>query len=136
MVDYAVTASSVAPGTNAVIRRGTAGAAAITAGQSVRLSAGTLVLAQADSSANVSGFLGVSLNDGAPGQPVNYIESGEYNSGATATAGDVAVISAAAAGGIAPVADLVSTNAVVVVGVFTTTTNIRLIDSGDAVVKG
>lgn len=133
MVDYSVTAANVRAGTNAVIRKGTAGAT-ITAGQSLVLSSGALVLGQADSSANASNYAGISLNGAASGQPINYIESGNYDPGTTGTAGSVAVVSAATAGGIAPYADLAATNAVVIVGIFTTTTNVRLIDSGDPVV--
>ena len=137
MVDYSVTAAAVRIGANATIQRGTAGGT-ITAGQAVRVGANTLVAAQADSAANSANFAGIALNGASSGQPVNYVDvtrGGEYVAGATGVVGDVVVVSAANAGGIAPIADLASTNAVVIVGVFVTTDTIRLIYSGDEVVK-
>ena len=137
MVDYSVTAANVRIGANATIQRGTAGGA-ITAGQAIRVSSNALVTAQADSAANSTDFSGVALNGAALGQPVNYVDiklGGEYNPGATGVVGDVVVLSAANAGGIAPVADLASTNAALIIGIFVTTTSIRLVYSGDSVVK-
>lgn len=136
MVDYAITAANVINGTNGRVRTGTVGPSAITAGQSLIMSAnGTLNPAQADVLANVQGYAGVSLNPADPGQTVSYIVSGNYASGATASPGDLAVVSAATAGGLAPIADLGTGNAVQIVGIFTDTSNIRMVASGDPVIK-
>lgn len=118
MVDYTVTPANVQPTGSLEITRAIAGAA-ITAGQPLRQSGGLVYPAQADALINAT-VIGISLNGAAVGQPVSYTKSGTIDMGTTFAVGDVVVLSAAAAGGIAPVADLVSTNAVSLLGVATT----------------
>lgn len=134
MVDLSVTAANVIKGSGASVRSGTAGEA-IEAGEAVRLSAaGEVMLAQADD-ADTATCAGVALNDAADGQPVEYIIRGPYTAGGTVAVGTVYVVSAAAAGGIAPVADLASTNIVSVIGVGISATQIQMnrLNSGVAV---
>jgi hypothetical protein len=125
MADITVTAANVVADAGASIRSGTAGAA-ITAGQAVYVHTdGTIRLARANAEATAS-LAGVALNDAAVGQPVSYIMRGTYTAGATVAAGTVYVLSAAAAGGIAPEADLVNPNRVSLLGVGISATKIMV----------
>jgi len=134
MSDLSVTPANVVAAAGASVQYGTAGAT-ITAGQLVYKDSadGRIKLARA----NVAGtaeLVGVSQNGAANGQPISYIVGGDYNPGATVTVGTVYDLSAAAAGGVAPEADLATTNRVSVFGVGTTTSNIKIaiINSGVA----
>jgi hypothetical protein len=82
-------------------------------------------LAQANAVAT-SKLIGVSLNAGSSGQPIEVLTGGDYNPGVAVVVGVTYVVSAAAAGGIAPIADLVSTNVSAILGTATTTSNIKL----------
>lgn len=134
MVDYAITPSSVLPTGSTGIQVANA-SAAVTAGQAIRVSGGTVAPAQADSLANTVGAAGIALASAAIGQPVSYVTGGTVDMGAVFAVGDVVVLSAAAAGGIAPVADLASTNAVVVMGIATTSNLLKLDLNNSGVVK-
>ena len=131
MVDYSVTPTAVQPVGSLGIAQGIAGGT-IAAGMPVRAAGGTLNAAQADSLSNAGTVVGIALNGGAIGQPISYVTNGTVQYNAVFTVGDVVVLSAAAAGGIAPVADLASTNAVVILGVATSTQLLKLdfINSG------
>lgn len=120
MADLSITAANVQPGTGTVIL-GTAGET-ITAGQAVYLKAsdGRLWLAQADGTAAEADVVGIALNGGAAGQPVHYAADGTLTIGAT-TVKTTAYVLSAAAGGICPQADLVSTNKIVYLGYATST---------------
>jgi hypothetical protein len=117
MADITVTAANVAPGTGAVVVTGTFGET-VTAGQAVYLksSDSEWYLANADA-ATTDDVVGIALNGGANGQPGSVQTRGQITIGGTVAIGTVYVLSAAAAGGIAPVADLAATNLVTVVGV-------------------
>lgn len=115
MADVTITAANVTPVAGAQIGRATAGVA-IAAGKAIRLDAsGLMQLAKADSpsTAHVDG---ISVNGGSAGQPVDYIESGSLLAGGTLVKAGVYVLSAATAGGIAPLADLATTNQLTILG--------------------
>ncbi len=80
-------------------------------------------LAQSDAAATAE-LAGVTLNAASPGQPVDVLYEGNYNPGVAVVPGTMYVLSAAAAGGIAPIDDLVSTNLSRALGFATTTSNI------------
>lgn len=109
MADLTITAASVllTSGTKAT---GTAGES-ITAGQAVYLKASDSKLwkAQADGTAAEAIAVGIALHAAGAGQPLSYAEPGAViNIGATTSKATVYVVSATA-GGVAPIADLTST---------------------------
>lgn len=127
MSDLSITAANVAAGTAAVTVDGTAGAT-ITAGQCVYLDSttSTYKLCDADSAtAAVRAPAGVSLNGASSGQPIKIQTGGNINPGATVVVGQIYVPSATA-GGIAPVTDLTTGWYTSILGVATTTSNIKL----------
>lgn len=139
--DVSVTAASVAL-VSGQQQTGTAGTT-ITAGQALYTKAadGKLYTAQATASATAT-FTGVALNNASSGQPVVYIgvlgggaAAPVINIGGTVTVGQVYVVSAANPGGIAPYADLASTNYVTVIGVATTSSQITITPIVSGVVK-
>jgi hypothetical protein len=77
---------------------------------------GDLVAAQANNAANAT-VKGLALHDAIDDQPLAYMTTGQLVITSGATVGDVYVLSAAAAGGIAPEVDLTSTNIVTLLGV-------------------
>lgn len=120
MADLSQTATSVVPSGNSSVRtaEGTAGAT-ITAGMPVYLdSTDANSVKPADASAQASAVVvGIALNGGADGQPIEYCtEDTALNVGATLAVGAVYVASATA-GGIAPEADIGSGEYVTVLGV-------------------
>ena len=125
MADLTITAANVLQ-TDGNFTDGTAGAT-ITAGQTVYLDATTnrWKLAQADGTSAEASLRGVALHGASNGQPLRVLTSGRYNPGATVAVGTVYVVSATA-GGIAPIADLVATNYVSILGVGTTTSEITV----------
>lgn len=133
MADLSVTAANVIKGSGASVITGTAGAT-VTAGQTVYLdsSTSTYKLAKADASATSTPAAGIALNGAANGQPLSVLTAGNINPGATATVGQVYVVSAAVAGNIAPYADLASGNYVAILGVATTASNIFVNMSGSS----
>ena len=78
-----------------------------------------------DDTAAAAACVGSAINDAAASQSVTYLKSGNLDINAVATKGTVYVVSAAA-GKIAPVADLVSTNFVTILGVASSTTRINI----------
>lgn len=127
MADITVTASSVAKGTDAVLKTVIA-RVAITAGQSVVLDStdtqGRYRLADADTAAT-AGCGGVALDGGAADQPVTIITRGNYNPGGTVVAGTPYCVSTNA-GGIAPFSDLGQGDYVTLVGMATSTSNVKV----------
>lgn len=114
MSDVTVTAGSVLVSTNAQTTTYNAGAT-ITAGQLVYVASdGDVEPAQANA-ASTDAIAGVALNGAAAGQPVKVQFAGRYTVGGTVAVG-VYVLSAAAAGGIAPEADLTTGNYLSVFG--------------------
>lgn len=127
MSDLTITATSVIPGGGAKTVEGVAGAA-ITAGQCVykEASSGTLKLADCDSAtAEVRSPLGIALNGAAIGQPVEVLIQGEITIGATVEA-SVPYFLSPTAGGICPLADVLSGDYAVFLGFGVSTTKIRV----------
>lgn len=125
MADLTVIAANVKPGTDTVTKRGIAGEA-INAGESVFVAAdGGIELCENDQAALDAACVGVSLNDAAADQPIEYGFSGTVNMGAILAIGQVYIVGAAP-GGIAPEGDAVATEFVTVVGVATTTSLLKL----------
>lgn len=132
MADITVTpANVVATNPQTGKATGTSGAA-ITAGRPIYADPADnyhLKHAQANSAnpTHVPNLVGVALNttDGQ-NQPVTYAPEGDVTYGSGLTVGQVYVVSAAAAGGIAPYADLVATNFVGVLGVAISSSVLRL----------
>lgn len=117
MADLSVTAGSVVQVTGATLDRTYVAGETITAGQSLYIKAADQKLwkAQADGNTEEDDFFGIALNGAAANQPVTVLTGGQVTIGATVTVGAIYVVSATA-GGIAPLADLVSTNKVSVIG--------------------
>ena len=125
MADLSITAANVAGGADAVNRQGIAGAT-ITAGQALyQDSADSYKLKPARANAVATDLVvGIALHGAANNQPITYQSAGNINLGATLAVGQVYVLSAAAAGGIAPNADLLTGNFVSVLGVATSASNL------------
>lgn len=127
MSDLTITATSVIPGGGAKTIDGTAGVA-ITAGQVVYYdtSAGTYKLADCDSATSaVRSPAGIALNGAASGQPVEVLTEGEITIGATVEA-SVPYFLSPTAGGICPLADVLSGDYAVFLGFGVSTTKIRV----------
>lgn len=127
MADLTVTAASVlhSAGTK---ETGIAGET-ITAGMAVYLKSSDSKLwkAQADGTAAEAAAVGIALHAALAGQPLVYAANGAtINIGATTSKATVYVVSAAA-GAVAPIADLVSTNYITHLGYATATDGTFLI---------
>jgi hypothetical protein len=127
MADLTITAANVAAAAGATIQRAVADSGVtITAGKSVQIDSNGLgALAKADTIGDANS-VGIALNSCGPGQPFDYISGGDLNPGATVAVGTLYVVSAANAGGIAPMADLSTGNLVTLFGIATTASNIAL----------
>ena len=127
MADLSITASSVVAGSDATVIRVTAGAA-ITAGQVVykdTTDSNKWKLADADSSVSTANVGGIALNGASDGQPLSVLTAGTLTINSAATVGTVYVLSGTA-GGIAPEADLASSDYVTVLGVGTLATTLKI----------
>lgn len=115
MPDLTITATSVV-NVSASLGNGIAGEA-ITAGQAVYLKSADTRLwkAQCDGTTEEGTPVGIALNGGSAGQTITYASLGEINIGATTVKTTTYVLSATA-GGVAPQADLTSTNKIVRLG--------------------
>jgi len=135
MADLSVVAADVLAVSGTTTIRGTAGAT-ITAGQLVYLnsSTGRYSLAQGDA-ATTDAVVGLAAHGASNGQPLQVITGGVVDLGVTLTVGEIYVLSAAAAGAIAPKGDLSNGEYVSIVGVAQTADNLLLgiINSGVAV---
>jgi hypothetical protein len=123
MSDLSITAANVLAGSGARTVDGTAGAS-VTAGQVVYLDSATNTykLADCDSAtAAVRSPDGIALHAAASGQPLEVLTRGPITIGATMTAG-VAYYLSPNAGGICPVADVLSGDYPTIVGIATSTT--------------
>jgi hypothetical protein len=128
MADLTVTAASVL-WTSGTKQTGVAGAT-VTAGQAVYLDSttSTLKLAQSDGTAAEADAVGVALHAAGSGQPLVYASQGAIiNIGATTTKATTYVVSATA-GGVAPQADLISTNKIVRLGYATDAAGVFVVD--------
>jgi hypothetical protein len=121
MADLTVTAGSVLF-TSGTKNQGIAGAA-ITAGQGVYLDAATTTIKLAiATSAAAADAVGIALHAAGTGQPITYAGNGSViNIGATTAKTTAYMVSGGAAGGVAPQADLISTNKIVYLGYATAT---------------
>jgi hypothetical protein len=136
MSDLSITAASVIAGAGARTVLGTAGAT-ITAGKVVYLeaSSGKYKLADCDSAtAEVRSPVGIALNGASDGQPLVVLEEGPVTIGATMTAG-VAYYLSPNAGGICPVADVLTGDHTIILGMATSTTvlEVAIQESGVAI---
>jgi hypothetical protein len=128
MADLTVTAASVLF-TSGTKVPGVAGAS-ITAGQGVYLdgTTSTLKLAQCDGTAAEADAVGIALHAAGTGQPLVYAGQGSLiNIGATTTKATTYMVSATA-GGVAPQADLISTNKIVRLGYATDAVGAFVVD--------
>ena len=126
MVDVTVTAAEVLPGTDTQYAHGVAGVA-ITGGQSVYLDSttSTYKLADADDTAATAAVVGIAMNTAAANARLTVATSGSLDPGFTVTVGQVYVVSGTA-GGIAPVADLATSDIVSIIGVGASATSLTL----------
>ncbi len=129
MADVAITAANVAlSGAGQSVDRTRNAGATITAGQLMYVdSSGLWQLAKANGAAALRQVTGIALNNASSGQPMAALLSGVYTVGGTVTVGGVYVLSGANAGGLAPVADLVTGWYTNIVGVGTTATPLQVI---------
>lgn len=130
MADITITAANVKAGGDAITRQGVAGES-ITAGQAVTLStAGKFVKSDNDAT-GLKDVVGIALHAASADQPLTVQTGGSITIGATLTAGTAYYLSATA-GGICPVADLVSGKDVILIGLATSTTvlQLRITDTG------
>lgn len=135
MADLTIIAANVVPGNGARLTYGTAGAA-ITAGQVVYLdtSDNRFKLADCDSAtAAARSPAGIAVNGAAAGQPLAVQTAGELAFGAILAAG-VSYYLSPNAGGIAPIADILSGDNTVLLGLAKSTSvlTINVIASGAA----
>lgn len=106
MADLTITKANVLPSTGARYGTGIAGGT-VTAGQSIyKDSTDSNSLKPADANVSASAaVVGIASHDALDGQPLRYFTGGVVAFGSIITAGEIYVASAAA-GGIAPIADL------------------------------
>ena len=127
MADVSVTAASVVKTDDTAVREGIAGGT-VTAGQTLYKDAtdsSKLKPAVATGLATAA-VVGIALHGAAADQPVQYATRGNLTFNAAFTVGTTYVLSAASAGGIAPVTDLTSGNYPTTLGIATTTSNLKL----------
>lgn len=118
MTDLVITPANVLEGTQARKQRKTAGAQ-ITQGDSVFLdTSDQLQAAEKAVDAASAAAVGIALNSGEAGQPVTFQSGGEIDVGSVLVVGETYVVGAAA-GGIAPIADVVSTEFSTILGIAT-----------------
>jgi hypothetical protein len=127
MADLSITAGNVVPGSGAIRRRGVAGEA-IDAGEMLYLDPadGTYKLADCDSATVAARSpAGIAVNSAGVGQPLTLVESGDVTLGSVLTAGTAYYLSGTA-GGIAPVADLLTGDYPVIVGIARSASVLRI----------
>lgn len=123
-VDLVITAANVAQASG-VPQQYTAGAT-LTQGQCVYLNSSNQVVGAKANGATTAPVIGIALNAASSGQPVTVLTSGVITIGATTTKGTIYVVSAANAGGIAPIGDLATGNYLSIIGYANSTTQITL----------
>jgi hypothetical protein len=131
MADISFTAANVVATSSATVKASGTSGEAINIGQGVYLDPadGRIKKAQANSASptHAPNIVGVALDTVAgANQPITYATAGDVTFGSGLTQGQVYVVSAAAAGGIAPYSDLVATNFVAFLGVAISSTVLRL----------
>ena len=123
MANLAITATSVVSQDNASVQQGSLGEA-VTAGQAVYRSSTTQLWMLADSNSvtpEARRAIGIALNGGSTGQPVNVQTAGKITIGATLTAGTDYYLSDTP-GAICPRADVGSGEYVCLLGLASSTT--------------
>ena|SRR6476469_3863005 len=123
MANLAITATSVVSQDNASVQQGSLGEA-VTAGQAVYRSSTTQLWMLADSNSvtpEARHAIGIALNGGSTGQPVNVQTAGKITIGATLTAGTDYYLSDTP-GAICPRADVGSGEYVCLLGLASSTT--------------
>lgn len=139
MSDLSITAANVLSGTGAKVTTGTAGAT-ITAGQAVYLdtaSTGKWLLADSDAASAIargSARFGIALHGASNGQPLDVQTDGDITIGATMVAGTAYFLSDTP-GGICPVEDLETGDYIMLIGVATSTTVLKIDTLYSGVVK-
>lgn len=123
MTDITITSTSVKPGLNAALDTGSAGAA-VTAGQAVYRDSGAYKLTDNNLTA-AEAAVGIAVSGAASGQPLVVQTSGQLSMGATLTKG-AAYYASATAGGICLFADLVTGDAVILLGIAVSTSVLDL----------
>jgi hypothetical protein len=126
MADVSFTVTSIKPGTGAQKQRGTAGAT-LTPGMAVYLDTATSTwkIGHCETSATTAAVSGIALGAASSGQPIIVQTGGNLTTSAhLSLASPVYVLSAA--GAICPSADLANGDYITVIGVATSTTNLKL----------
>ena len=126
MADLSITAANVIAASSATTRSGTAGAT-ITAGQVVYFDRTDSKYKLADADAVPSGGFGsvfIALNGASDNQPISVLSGGSVAMGSVFTAGTSYYLSPTP-GGIAPLADVLSGDDVVLLGVAISATNLQ-----------
>lgn len=136
MTDLSITAASIAPAANAQIEYGASGEA-IGAGKSVYFDSSLQQWLLADANHATAAKrrpTGISLNaSAAAGQKVAVQKGGDLNLGATLVAG-ARYYCSATAGGICPEADLATGMEVSLIGIATSTSNLKTLFANTQVV--
>lgn len=133
-----MTATSVVKGSGAIVDNTRVAGETVTAGQAVYIKStdNKWWLAQNDGTAEESGTggVGVALNGGAANQTIAVQTAGQVTIGATVVATTVYIVSSTF-GGIAPVADIASTQRLTIIGYATTTGILELLCRASGVQK-
>lgn len=124
MADVSFTAGSIKPGTNAQTERGTFGAT-ITQGMAVYLDASDneWKIGHCETSTTTAAIGGIALTSGADGQPGVVQTDGNLTCD-NVVAGETYILSAS--GKVCPITDVATDDYVTIIGVATTTTNLKL----------
>ncbi len=116
MTDLVVTVADVLEGAGANKKTGVAGAT-ITQGMALfQNGSSQLVGAEKDVDALTAAAVGIALSGAEAGQPCVFQASGEIDVGATLVVGETYVVGAAA-GGIAPIADVIASEFSTILGI-------------------
>lgn len=136
MADLSITAANVVAQDGATIVYVTAGGT-VARGNPVYLDSADSNQAKAGraNAATTDEVYGIALNDAADEQPLAVITSGDLSLGAILTVGETYVLSAGAAGGIAPIGDLTTGNYVSTLGVAKTTSLLQLAINNSGIAK-
>lgn len=124
MADLTQTAANVRAGATATVSRGIAGEA-ISPGDQLYLATDQKLWRGSANAQPTAEFRGVAINFASTGDAVHYVSRGLCKPGATLVVGETYVVSANT-GKIAPVADLVATKWVSIIGVAKTTADLDI----------
>lgn len=136
--DLTITVANIVPVAGYDAETGFLAGATITRGQTVYLdsSTSTWKLADCDLSAAAAGSaaIGISLSDAVATQPMIVQKAGDLGFGAILTVGQVYCVSATA-GGICPYSDLTTNGRVTILGVASTSSNLKMRTWASGIVK-